>query len=116
MYTDITFGLSAAFVLGGLFALAWSSDVFVAGPGLAAISLFSLWILKDGVCSRFEAICLLAAFVVVLPLYCWHEQKAKGGVNAAEAGKEADGTGDGRLSARPRCGWFAGVFALHPDT
>ena len=31
---------------------------FVAGPGLAAISLFSLWVLSDGVCSRFEA-CLL---------------------------------------------------------
>ena len=157
MYTDIPFWLSAVFMLGGLFALAWSSDVFVdgaaalaralgispfiigmviigfgtsapelcvstmsglaghsnlslgnaygsnifniavilgvavmifplvvkpsvsfvAGPGLAFISLFSLWILKDGVCSRFEASCLLAAFAVALPLYCWYDQKTK---------------------------------------
>ena len=52
---------------------------FVAGPGLAAISLFSLWILKDGACSRFEATCLLTAFAIVLPLYCWYDQKTKGG-------------------------------------
>ena len=51
---------------------------FVAGPGLAAISLFSLWILKDGACSRFEATCLLTAFAIVLPLYCWYDQKTKG--------------------------------------
>ena len=27
----------------------------VAGPGLAAISLFALWVLRDGICSRTEA-------------------------------------------------------------
>ena len=48
---------------------------FVAGPGLAAISLFSLWVLSDGVCSRFEACLLLGAFLVILPLYCWYDQK-----------------------------------------
>ena len=52
---------------------------FVAGPGLAAISLFSLWVLSDGVCSRFEACLLLGAFLVILPLYCWYDQKTKGG-------------------------------------
>ena len=175
MYSDIPFWLSAVFMLGGLFALAWSSDVFVdgaaalarklgispfiigmviigfgtsapelcvstmsglaghsnlslgnaygsnifniavilgvavmifplvvkpsvsfvAGPGLAAISLFSLWILKDGVCSRFEATCLLAAFAVVLPLYCWYDQKTKGKENAAEAEKGEQPAGIG---------------------
>ena len=68
---------------------------FVAGPGLAGISLFSLCILKDGVCSRFEAVCLLAAFVVVLPLYCWYDQKTKGKENAAEAEKGNWPTGVG---------------------
>ena len=50
---------------------------FVAGPGLAAISLFSMWILKDGICSRMEAWILLGAFFVILPLYCWYDQKTK---------------------------------------
>ena len=50
---------------------------FVAGPGLAAISLFSMLVLKDGVCSRMEAWILLGAFFVILPLYCWYDQKTK---------------------------------------
>ena len=50
---------------------------FIAGPGLALISLFSLIMLKDGSCSRVEAIILLAAFLVILPLYCWYDQKTK---------------------------------------
>ena len=157
MYTDIPFWLSLVFMVGGLAALAWSSDVFVdgaaavakllgispfiigmviigfgtsapelcvstmsglsghanlslgnaygscifnvavilgvavlifplvvkpsvtfiAGPGLALISLFSMWVLWDGVCSRTEAAILLAAFLVILPLYCWYDQKTK---------------------------------------
>ena len=52
---------------------------YVAGPGLAAISLFSMWVLKDGVCSRAEAWVLLGAFFVILPLYCWYDQKTKKG-------------------------------------
>ena len=51
---------------------------YVAGPGLAAISLFSMWMLKDGVCSRAEAWVLLGAFFVILPLYCWYDQKTRG--------------------------------------
>ena len=50
---------------------------YVAGPGLAAISLFSMWVLKDGICSRAEAWALLGAFFVILPLYCWYDQKTK---------------------------------------
>jgi len=51
---------------------------YVAGPALAVISLFSLWVLSDGVCSRNEAIILLIAFLVVLPAYCWFDQKTSG--------------------------------------
>ena len=51
---------------------------YVAGPGLAAISLFSMWVLKDGICSRMEAWALLGAFFVILPLYCWYDQKTRG--------------------------------------
>ena len=53
------------------------SVTFIAGPGLALISFFSLIMLKDGSCSRVEAIVLLAAFLVILPLYCWYDQKTK---------------------------------------
>ena len=53
------------------------SVTFIAGPGLTLISLFSLIMLKDGSCSRVEAIILLAAFLVIIPLYCWYDQKTK---------------------------------------
>jgi len=62
------------------------SVTFVAGPGLTAISLFSLWVLSDGVCSRLEAATLLVAFAVILPAYCWFDQKSRG----AEEQKDAD--------------------------
>ena len=175
MYTDIPFWLSLVFMLGGLAALAWSSDYFVdgaaalakklgispfiigmviigfgtsapelcvsamsglsghanlslgnaygsctfniavilgvatlifplvvrpsvsfvAGPGLAAVSLFSLWILRDGICSRWEAVCLLGGFLVVLPLYCWYDQKMKaGGDLTASASESPDEAGE----------------------
>ena len=168
MYNDIPFWLSLVFMLGGLAALAWSSDLFVdgaaavakalgispfiigmviigfgtsapelcvstmsgisghanlslgnaygscifniavilgvatlifplvvkpsvsfiAGPGLALISLFSLILLRDGVCSRVEAIILLAAFLIILPLYCWYDQKTKDQVESQDGGGE----------------------------
>ena len=63
---------------------------FVAGPGLAAVSLFSMWILRDGICSRTEAWFFLGSFFVVLPLYCWYDQKTKkaGDLSAPEAKEE----------------------------
>ncbi len=51
------------------------SASFVGGLGLAAISLFSAWVLKDGTCTRFESSLLLGAFLILLPLYCWYDQK-----------------------------------------
>lgn len=71
---------------------------FVAGPGLAAITLFSLWLLRDGTCSRAEAGILLVAFAVLLPLYCWFDQKTNGASAAPETGAAdaADGTARGR--------------------
>jgi len=36
MYTDISFVLSLVFMLGGLAALAWSSDYFVDGAAALA--------------------------------------------------------------------------------
>ena len=180
MYTEIPFWLSIVFMLGGLAALAWSSDVFVdgaaavakalgispfiigmviigfgtsapelcvstmsglsghanlslgnaygscifniamilgvatlifplvvkpsvsfvAGPGLALVSLFSMWILRDGVCSRTEAWILLGAFFVILPLYCWYDQKSK---------KEGDLAAPPKEEAAPAPIWLSCV-------
>ena len=165
MYTDIPFWLSLVFMLGGLAALAWSSDVFVdgaaiiakalgispfiigmviigfgtsapelcvsvmsglsghadlslgnaygscafniavilgvavlifplvvrpqvsfvAGPLLAGIAAFSWFVLRDGVCSRSDALTLLAAFAVLMPLYCIYDQKTNGGGESEDA-------------------------------
>ena len=181
MYTEIPFWLSLVFMLGGLAALAWSSDYFVdgaavlakalgispfiigmviigfgtsapelcvsamsglsghanlslgnaygscafniavilgvsvmifplvvkpsvtfiAGPGLALIAAFSLWVLWDGSCSRSEALVLLGAFLVLLPLYCWYDQKTKGGDDAVGV-KEADDKLNAKWRQDPR--------------
>ena len=67
---------------------------YVAGPGLAAISLFSMWVLKDGICSRAEAWVLLGAFFVILPLYCWYDQKTRG--EEVKLKGEGEGEDEGR--------------------
>ena len=53
------------------------SVTFVAGPGLAVISLFSMYMLRDGACSRADAVVMLVAFFILLPLYCWFDQQTK---------------------------------------
>ena len=49
----------------------------VAGPALAGLTLFSIWVMHDGVCARGEAVILLVAFAVIMPLYGWFDQKTK---------------------------------------
>jgi len=66
------------------------SVAFVAGPGLAAISIFSMYVLWDGECTRYEAMTLLGAFLVILPLYCWYDQKTKDGDDAVGVKESAD--------------------------
>ena len=68
---------------------------YVAGPGLAAISLFSMWVLKDGICSRAEAWVLLGAFFVILPLYCWYDQKTRGEEVKLKGEGEGEDEGEG---------------------
>ena len=46
-----------------------------AAPILAAIAGVSYFLLCDDVCSRAESLALLFAFIVLLPLYCWFDQK-----------------------------------------
>ena len=67
---------------------------FVAGPGLALIALFSLWVLRDGRCTRGEAFALLTGFAVLLPLYCWYDQRTKGSdASTAEERPQEQGSG-----------------------
>ena len=181
MYTDISIGLAALFIVGGLAALAWSSDTFVdgaaaiarkmgispfivgmvvigfgtsapelcisvmsglsnhsnlslgnaygscvfniaailgiasmirpisvkpmtafvAGPALAGISLASMLVLGDGVGSRGEALMLLGIFAVLLPLYCWFDQKSSGPAPDAEV-TEKGRPPTARMIADPR--------------
>lgn len=74
------------------------SVAYVAGPGLMLISVFSYILLCDGICSRIEAIILLTAFLVLLPLYCWYDQKTKTSTEQEES--EAAGDGEKR-EAKP---------------
>ncbi len=50
--------------------------VFVAAPVLAAITGLSYLLLRNGVCGRAESIVLLGLFAVLLPAYCWFDQKS----------------------------------------
>ena len=69
------------------------SVTYIAGPLLGGIAAFSLFILKDGVCSRSEAIVLLAAFAAILPFYCWYDQKNSPAKTEDEAEKAGGGEG-----------------------
>ena len=74
---------------------------FVAGPGLALISVFSMLILRDGAVTRGEALTLLAAFLVLLPLYCWYDQKTKDGGDD-ECVKASKNKADAKWALDPR--------------
>ena len=54
------------------------ATAYIAGPALAAISAGAIFALRDGVCSRVEALAMLAVFALLLPLYCWFDQKTSG--------------------------------------
>ena len=86
------------------------SVTYVAGPGLALISIFSMWILKDGICSRTEAVVLLVAFFVILPLYCWYDQKTR--AQPQEAKAEAKGEGGQRKILMPVVKLVGGLGVL----
>lgn len=51
-----------------------SSISFVAVPILFAITVLEWLMLRDGVFSRWESLMLLAAFAIIMPVYCWFDQ------------------------------------------
>jgi cation:H+ antiporter len=61
--------------------------VTLAAPLLLFVTGLSYVLLRDGACSRAESSLLLAAFLVVMPLYCWMDQKKNG---APAAGSPSD--------------------------
>jgi cation:H+ antiporter len=62
----------------------------VAGVALTAITVFSFFLLRDGQCSRFDSLLMLGLFSLLLPVYCWYDQKNSS--PGAESGSEADGS------------------------
>lgn len=182
MYFDIPTWLSIAFIVGGLAALAWSSDCFVDGaaamarllgispliigmviigfgtcapeffvslfsgigghsnlslgnaygscifnivgvlgvaalvapivvkptlirvgvPLTLAVTVMSWFIVGDNSLSRKEALTLLAIFAVVMPAYCYYDQKNKGEENTLD---EAEGKGVGEGISKWRIGF-----------
>lgn len=75
---------------------------FVAAPVLAAVAGVTCWILRDNLCSRAESLALLFAFFVLLPLYCWFDQKnnASGGSSAPVAPEEGSAVSVWREAAK----------------
>lgn len=62
--------------------------VFAGAPLMTAVAVFSIFLLKDGELSRFEAILLLLIFLVAMPLYCLYDQK--GEVKDKEEGQDQE--------------------------
>ncbi len=56
---------------------------FVAVPILLGVTALSYFLLADGICSRVESFLLLAVFAVLMPLYCWYDQKASSDCGAS---------------------------------
>lgn len=82
---------------------------FVAGPVLAALAGLSAWLLRDGACTRGEAVVLLAVFAAVMPLYCWLDRSAK--ASAAEGEARPDERPAAPALAEPSAEETFGVWA-----
>ena len=63
--------------------------IFVAAPALALISAFSCWLVgAGGGFSRTDGLLELLVFFILLPLYCWFDQK-NGGAQGVSGGDSA---------------------------
>ena len=76
------------------------SAAYVAAPALVGISALSYFLLRDGTCSRTDAFILLAVFAVLMPIYCWYDQREK---NAEKSAAEEDATEKVPRSAKTIC-------------
>lgn len=94
-------------IILGITALIWPIKVkpsvnWFAVPLLLLTSAISWFVVSDGVFERANGIWLLVAFAVLLPLYCWYDQKN------SKAADSADGK-DGQAVEKPRAGWVEWV-------
>ncbi len=64
--------------------------VYLAAPVLTLITVLSYFLLRNGVCARFESAILLGLFAVLLPGYCWFDQKTSGGAKEEESSGQGD--------------------------
>lgn len=71
--------------------LAKRTTALVAGPVLFAISALTYCLLIDRTCSKFDSSILLGLFIVLLPLYCWFDQKSNGSAGAGPDAGRKDG-------------------------
>ena len=70
------------------------SVCFVAVPVLVLITVFSCLLVGCGNgFSRMDGLLELAVFFVLLPLYCWYDQREKGGAKRRPDGETAKGMG-----------------------
>lgn len=67
------------------------TTALVAGPVLFAISALTYCLLIDRTCSKFDSSVLLGLFLVLLPLYCWFDQKSNGSAGAGPDAGRKDG-------------------------
>ena len=72
-------------------SLAKRTTALVAGPVLFAISALTYCLLIDRTCSKIDSSILLGLFIVLLPLYCWFDQKSNGSVGAGPDAGRKDG-------------------------
>ena len=82
-----------------------SKNALVAALVLAAISVFSCAMvgLGDGF-SRTDGVLALAVFAILLPLYCWFDQKVKGESAFAKATADKRGMGNGESASAKATG------------
>lgn len=67
------------------------TTALVAGPVLFAVSALTYCLLIDRTCSKFDSSVLLGLFLVLLPLYCWFDQKSNGSAGAGPDAGRKDG-------------------------
>lgn len=77
-YGSATFNIG---VILGVTSIIWpirvkSSVSFLAVPILLLVAILSWFLLRDGEFSRSGGLCLLLAFAVIMPLYCWYDQRS----------------------------------------
>ena len=66
------------------------SVAWLASPILVGISILSGFLVTDAAgFTRSDGFILLGAFAVLLPFYCWYDQRSKGGAADSQQGREA---------------------------